>query len=279
VLVVIVVYLFLQSWRATAHPLLAVPVSLSAHSLSSLCSVFRSIPCPCSAWFWLIGLVVDDAIVVVEAVEHNMEKGLSAREASIKAMQDVSGPVIAIALILAAVFIPTAFIPASPVVYISKFAVTICDFRHFLGLQRSYAQPALSALLLKPRKKVRGPLGRFFDWFNQVFGRATDGYITYAKSCHSALYDQLGCARLDRTHRCRDRKETSHLLLAEEDQGYLFISMQLPEAASLQRTGDAAANVEKIIEDTPGWTAWSRSTVSTCLVPPRPRTMRSSSYH
>ncbi len=180
VLVVIVVYLFLQSWRATLIPLLAVPVSLVGTFVVFPLLGFSINTLSLFGMVLAIGLVVDDAIVVVEAVEHNMEKGLSAREASIKAMQDVSGPVIAIALILAAVFIPTAFIPGITGRLYQQFAVTIAISVIFSAFNALTLSPALSALLLKPRKKARGPLGRFFDWFNRMFGRATDGYITYS---------------------------------------------------------------------------------------------------
>jgi len=252
VLVVIVVYLFLQSWRATLIPLLAVPVSLVGTFVVFPLLGFSINTLSLFGLVLAIGLVVDDAIVVVEAVEHNMEKGLSAREASIKAMQDVSGPVIAIALILAAVFIPTAFIPGITGRLYQQFAVTIAISVIFSAFNALTLSPALSALLLKPRKKVRGPLGRFFDWFNQVFGRATDGYITYASLAIRRSTISLAVLALIALIGVAIGRKLPTSFLPEEDQGYLFISMQLPEAASLQRTGDAAANVEKIIEDTPG---------------------------
>ena len=252
VLVVIVVYLFLQSWRATLIPLLAVPVSLVGTFVVFPLLGFSINTLSLFGLVLAIGLVVDDAIVVVEAVEHNMEKGLSAREASIKAMQDVSGPVIAIALILAAVFIPTAFIPGITGRLYQQFAVTIAISVIFSAFNALTLSPALSALLLKPRKKVRGPLGRFFDWFNQVFGRATDGYITYASLAIRRSAISLAVLAVIALIGVAIGRKLPTSFLPEEDQGYLFISMQLPEAASLQRTGDAAANVEKIIEDTPG---------------------------
>jgi len=252
VLVVIVVYLFLQSWRATLIPLLAVPVSLVGTFVVFPLLGFSINTLSLFGLVLAIGLVVDDAIVVVEAVEHNMEKGLSAREASIKAMQEVSGPVIAIALILAAVFIPTAFIPGITGRLYQQFAVTIAISVIFSAFNALTLSPALSALLLKPRKKARGPLGRFFDWFNRMFGRATDGYITYSSlairrsAISLAVLAAIGLIGVA----IGGRLPTS--FLPEEDQGYLFASMQLPQAASLQRTGDAAAKVEKIIQSTPG---------------------------
>src|SRR5262249_47382514 len=118
-----------------------------------------------------------DAIVVVEAVEHNIEHGMTPHDATIKAMEEVSGPVIAIALILAAVFIPTAFVPGITGQLYKQFAVTIAVSVVFSAFNSFTLSPALSAMLLRPRKPTRGPLGAFFRWFNRVFGRATDGYV------------------------------------------------------------------------------------------------------
>ena len=179
ILVIIVVYIFLQGWRATLIPVLAVPVSLVGtfaffpllgFSINTL-SLFGLV--------LAIGLVVDDAIVVVEAVEHHIEQGMSPRDAALKAMEQVSGPVVAIALILAAVFIPTAFIPGITGRLYQQFAVTIAVSVVISAFNALSLSPALSALLLRPRKEARGPLGAFFRWFNRWFGRATDGYVNW----------------------------------------------------------------------------------------------------
>ena len=178
VLVILVVFIFLQGWRATLIPLLAVPVSLVGtfavfpmlgFSINTL-SLFGLV--------LAIGLVVDDAIVVVEAVEHHIEQGLSPKDAALKAMEEVSGPVIAIAIILAAVFVPTAFIPGITGQLYQQFAVTIAISVIFSAFNALSLSPALCALLLKPKKKGTGPLQKFYDWFNRVFGRATDGYVS-----------------------------------------------------------------------------------------------------
>src|SRR5690349_23507941 len=177
ILVILVVFLFLQGWRATLIPLIAVPVSLIGtfavfpilgFSINTL-SLFGLI--------LAIGLVVDDAIVVVEAVEHHIEHGLSPKDATAKAMEEVSGPVIGIALILAAVFVPTAFIPGITGRLYQQFAVTIAVSMLLSAFNALTLSPALSALLLRPRTPARGPLGLFFGWFNKWFGRATDGYV------------------------------------------------------------------------------------------------------
>src|SRR5438034_981042 len=124
-----------------------------------------------------VGLVVDDAIVVVEAVERHIEDGMTAKEAALKAMQEVSGPVMAIAIILTAVFVPTVFIPGITGRLYQQFAVTIAISVLISAFNALTLSPALSALLLRPRKKSTGLLGKFFDWFNRVYGRVTEGYV------------------------------------------------------------------------------------------------------
>ena len=252
VLVIIVVYIFLQGWRATLIPVLAVPVSLVGtfalfpllgFSINTL-SLFGLV--------LAIGLVVDDAIVVVEAVEHHIEQGMSPRDAAFKAMEQVSGPVVAIALILAAVFIPTAFIPGITGRLYQQFAVTIAVSVVISAFNALSLSPALSALLLRPRKEARGPLGAFFRWFNRWFGRATDGYVNWCghlirKAGFSmvlllavALFAGFLGSRLPGG------------FLPEEDQGYFYLNVQLPTAASLERTDDVAKQVEAILKETPG---------------------------
>ena len=172
VLVIIVVFLFLQGWRATLIPLIAVPVSLIGtfaifpmlgFSINTL-SLFGLI--------LAIGLVVDDAIVVVEAVEHNIEHGMSPKEATVKAMEEVTSPVIGIALILASVFVPMAFMGGISGLLNQQFAVTIAISVLISAFNALTLSPALSAMLLRPRKKSKGLLGRFFDWFNRSFRKS-----------------------------------------------------------------------------------------------------------
>jgi hydrophobic/amphiphilic exporter-1 (mainly G- bacteria), HAE1 family len=252
VLVVLVVYLFLQSWRATLIPLLAVPVSLVGtfavfpllgFSINTL-SLFGLV--------LAIGLVVDDAIVVVEAVEHHIENGLSPRDASFKAMEQVASPVIAIALILAAVFIPTAFIPGITGRLYQQFAVTIAISVIFSAFNALTLSPALCALLLKPKKQTKGSLARFFAWFNRVFGRTTDGYVKGSgllirKSGFALIFLVLVAVAAVSLG-----KRLPSAFLPTEDQGYVVIALQLPEAASLERSSQAAANIEKAVLAVPG---------------------------
>src|SRR6202008_3343569 len=176
-LVILVVYVFLQGWRATLIPLLAVPVSLVGTFMVFPLLGFSVNTLSLFGLVLAIGLVVDDAIVVVEAVERHIEEGMSPRDAAFKAMQEVSGPVIAIALILTAVFVPTVFIPGITGRLYQQFAVTIAISVALSAFNALSLSPALSALLLKPRKPSRGPLAMFFGWFNRQFGHAANGYV------------------------------------------------------------------------------------------------------
>ena len=251
-LVMLVVLVFLQGWRAALIPLLAVPVSLIGtfavfpllgFSINTL-SLFGLV--------LAIGLVVDDAIVVVEAVEHHIEEGMSPRDATLKAMEEVSGPVVAIAIILSAVFLPTVFIPGITGRLYQQFAVTIAVSVLISAFNALTLSPALSALLLRPAQKTRGPLGWFFGWFNRAYGRAADGYVGVCgalirKSTFSLVFLGLvavGAGFLGKT--------LPSGFLPEEDQGFLFVNVQLPFAASLDRTVSICKQVEDIALATPG---------------------------
>ncbi|HVP42926.1 MAG TPA: efflux RND transporter permease subunit [Terriglobales bacterium] len=251
-LVLVVVFIFLQGFRTTLIPLLAVPVSLVGtftvfpllgFSINTL-SLFGLV--------LAIGLVVDDAIVVVEAVEHHIEEGMAPRDAAFKAMEEVSGPVVGVALVLSAVFIPTAFIPGITGRMYQQFAVTIAVSVIISAFNALSLSPALSALLLRPRREMRGPLGIFFRGFNRWFARATNGYVG-------------ACGHLIR------KSVLSMLLLAavtgvagligsrlpggfvpDEDQGYLYMNVQLPLAASMQRTAAACNKIDAMLKETPG---------------------------
>ena len=252
VLVILVVYIFLQGWRATLIPLLAVPVSLIATFMVFPLLGFSINTLSLLGLVLAIGLVVDDAIVVVEAVEHHIEEGLSPHDATIKAMEEVSGPVIAIGLILAAVFVPTAFIPGITGQLYKQFAVTIAVSVLFSAFNALTLSPALSAMLLKPKKPARGPLGAFFRWFNKVFGRATDGYVTGCSHLiHKAGFAFLLLALVTVAAGFFGKK-LPQSFLPDEDQGYVYAGLQLPEASSLQRSSEAAREVEKVILDTSG---------------------------
>jgi HAE1 family hydrophobic/amphiphilic exporter-1 len=251
-LVVLVVYVFLQGWRATLIPLLAVPVSLIGAFVLFPVLGFSINTLSLFGLVLAIGLVVDDAIVVVEAVERHIEEGMLPKAAAFQAMQEVSGPVVAIALILAAVFIPTIFIPGITGRLYQQFAVTIAISVLISAFNALSLSPALSALLLKPKKETRGPLGYFFRGFNRVFGNITKGYVSFSgllmrKSFIAVIFLLIACACI-----LPISKKLPPSFLPTEDQGYLFCALQLPDASSLERTSDAAREVEKTLRATPG---------------------------
>lgn len=252
VLVIIVVFIFLQGWRATLIPLIAVPVSLIGtfalfpilgFSINTL-SLFGMV--------LAIGLVVDDAIVVVEAIEMHIEEGLSPRDAAFKAMSQVSGPVIAIALILSAVFIPTVFIPGITGAMYQQFAVTMAVSVIISAFNALSLSPALGALLLRPKKETRGPLGMFFRGFNRFFETATGGYVAICRGLIRKLVISaaLLIAIVVGSGAIASKMPTA--FIPEEDQGYLFGVVQLPRASSLQQTDAAASQIEGILLKTPG---------------------------
>ena len=252
ILVILVVYIFLQGWRATLIPLLAVPVSLIGTFVVFPSLGFSINTLSLFGLVLAIGLVVDDAIVVVEAVEHHIEHGMTPKDAAFKAMEEVSGPVIAIALILAAVFVPTAFIPGITGRLYQQFAITIAISVIFSAFNALSLSPALAALLLRPRKESRGPLGKFFRWFNRVFGRTTDGYVSMCggliRKAGLSMILLLGVTVLAGWFGSR----LPQGFLPDEDQGYVFAGLQLPNAASLQRNDDASTKIEEMIMKTPG---------------------------
>jgi HAE1 family hydrophobic/amphiphilic exporter-1 len=252
ILVILVVFIFLQGFRATLIPALAVPVSLIATFAFFPLLGFSINTIALMGLVLAIGLVVDDAIVVVEAVEHHIEKGLSPKEATRKAMEEVSGPVVAIALVLSAVFLPTIFIPGITGRLFSQFAVTIAISVLISAFNALTLSPALCAMLLKPRKAARGPLGKFYGWFNRVFGKGTNGYV---KGCGFAIR-KLAISILVLvaftvgTGIIGGRVPGG--FLPEEDQGYMYAGVQLPDAASLQRTEATMRELERIVMNTPG---------------------------
>src|ERR1700677_1217939 len=251
VLVIIVVYLFLQGWRATLIPLLAVPVSLVGtfaffplfgFSINTL-SMFGLV--------LAIGLVVDDAIVVVEAVERHIEEGMAPKDAALKAMQEISGPVVGIALVLSAVFIPTAFIPGITGRLYQQFAVTIAISVIISAFNALSLSPALAALLLRPKSPSAGPLRKFFDWFNRAFGRATNGYVSVSRTLIRKSGLAVLALLLFGVVALFFGAKLPSGFLPDEDQGYVYINLQLPNSASLERTAQVAGEIESILGKMP----------------------------
>jgi HAE1 family hydrophobic/amphiphilic exporter-1 len=251
-LVILVVYIFLQGWRATLIPLLAVPVSLVGTFVLFPVFGFSINTLSLFGLVLAIGLVVDDAIVVVEGVERHIEEGMTPKNAALKAMEELSGPVVGIALVLSAVFVPTAFIPGITGRLYQQFAVTIAIAVLLSAFNALTLSPALAALLLKPRAPSRGLLQRFFDGFNRLFERATDGYVRWSavllRKTVVVIVLLVGFALAGVFF--ANRVPSS--FLPDEDQGYAYVNLQLPNGASLERTTAVAADVEKIIMNTPG---------------------------
>ncbi|HEV2963674.1 MAG TPA: multidrug efflux RND transporter permease subunit [Candidatus Angelobacter sp.] len=252
VLVIIVVYIFLQGWRATLIPLLAVPVSLVGTFVLFPLFGFSINTLSLFGLVLAIGLVVDDAIVVVEAVEHHIEEGMSPKDATFKAMEEIAGPVVGIALVLSAVFIPTAFIPGITGRLYQQFAVTIAISVIISAFNALTLSPALSAILLRPRKKSSSLLQKFFDWFNRVFARTTNGYVRVSgaliRKSVVAFAVLIVCGALAAFFGAK----LPSSFLPDEDQGYLYMNLQLPSASSLQRTEATAHQIEEILAKTPG---------------------------
>jgi len=252
VLVLLVVFIFLQNWRATLIPMIAVPVSLIGTFAVFPFLGFSINTLSLFALVLAIGLVVDDAIVVVEAVEHHIEEGMSPREATLKAMEEVSGPVISIALILASVFIPVALVSGIQGRLNKQFAVTIAVSVVISAFNALTLSPALAALMLRPRKAARGPLARFFGTFNRWFEKTTHGYIALSHGLiRKAVIGVLILAGFALVDGIFGRRLPSSFL-PEEDYGYLFLNIQLPPAASLERTEQVSKKVETILKQTEG---------------------------
>ncbi len=251
-LVTLVVFLFLQNWRATLIPMIAVPVSLIGTFALFPALGFSINTLSLFGLVLAIGLVVDDAIVVVEAVQHHIEEGMRPREATLQAMKEVSGPVVGIALVLTSVFIPVAFMTGIQGRLNKQFAVTIAISVLISAFNALSLSPALSALLLRPRKDSRGPLARFFALFNGAFDKFRNAYVGFShgliRKAIVALAVLAGFAVVDGV--VGRRLPTS--FLPDEDYGFVFLNVQLPPAASLERTDAVCRKVEGILGRTDG---------------------------
>jgi len=252
VLVILVVYLFLQDWRATLIPMLAVPVSLVGTFILFPLFGFSINTLSMFGLVLAIGLVVDDAIVVVEGVQRHIEDGLAPKDAARAAMEELSGPVIGIALVLSAVFVPTVFIPGITGRLYQQFALTIAISVILSAFNALTLSPALSALLLRPKKESNGLLRKFFNWFNRVFARATEGYVRLSGGLIRKGALALAVLAIFAIAGIVFARFVPSSFLPDEDMGYVFINMQLPNAASQERTAAASREVEKILSETPG---------------------------
>jgi hydrophobic/amphiphilic exporter-1 (mainly G- bacteria), HAE1 family len=252
ILVLIVVYIFLQSFRATIIPMLTVPVSLLGVFIAFPMLGFSVNTLTMFGLVLAIGIVVDDAIVVVEAVQHHIEHGLSPVDATRKAMQEVSGPVVAIALILCAVFVPVAFMGGVTGRLYQQFAITIAVSVIFSAINALTLSPALSALLLRKPTPGKGPIAwffkkfnAFFDWIIEKYGKIVGGLTR--KATFSMLLLVIVCGGIWLLG-----KFVPGGFIPDEDKGYMFVAIELPEGASLQRSDEVLKQVEEIVVSTKG---------------------------
>jgi HAE1 family hydrophobic/amphiphilic exporter-1 len=252
ILVLVVVYVFLQSFRATIIPMCTVPVSLLGAFIMFPALGFNVNTLTMFGLVLAIGIVVDDAIVVVEAVQHHIEHGKTPVEATRQAMKEVSGPVVAIGLVLCAVFIPVAFMGGVTGQLYSQFALTIAVAVVFSVINALTLSPALSAMLLRKPKPGRGPIAKFFQGFNRSFewlthryGGIVGGLSRKAARSMLLLVVVVGGVWVI-------GKFVPGGFIPDEDKGYVFVAVELPEGASLQRTDEVLKQVEAIVEGTKG---------------------------
>jgi HAE1 family hydrophobic/amphiphilic exporter-1 len=247
-LVIIVVFVFLQNWRATLIPLMTVPVSLVGAFMFFPLLGFSINVLSLLGLVLAIGIVVDDAIVVVEAVMHHIEHGMQPKEATIKAMEEVSGPVIAIGLILAAVFVPVGFMGGITGLLYQQFAITIAISVLLSVVNALTLSPALAAMLLKPTTGKKSFLTPFYNGFNRAFGWSTDRYVSFASILARKMVRSLAFIGILIFATVMLVQRIPGGFVPEEDQGYILVNALLPDAASLERTDAVMRKAEAILE-------------------------------
>ncbi len=250
-LVAFVVFIFLQSWRATLIPLIAVPVSLVGTFAVFPLLGFSVNTLSLFGLVLAIGLVVDDAIVVVEAVERHIEEGLSPKEATLQAMKEVTAPVVSVAVILASVFIPMAFMSGITGRLNKQFALTIAVSVLLSAFNALTLSPALSALLLRPRAETKGVLARLFGGFNRVFERVREKYVGISGFLIRKAVIGVAILAGFLVLAVFTGQRVASGFLTDEDQGFFFLNIQLPDAASLERTDAVCRKVDAILAATP----------------------------
>ncbi|HYS24319.1 MAG TPA: efflux RND transporter permease subunit, partial [Vicinamibacterales bacterium] len=247
-LVIIVVFIFLQNWRATLIPLMTVPVSLVGAFIFFPMLGFSINVLSLLGLVLAIGIVVDDAIVVVEAVMHHIEHGMPPKEATIKAMEEVSGPVVAIGLILIAVFVPVGFMGGITGRLYQQFAITIALSVLLSVVNALTLSPALAGLLLKAPTGKRTLLTPFYNGFNKAFGAGTDAYVSFAAILIRKMFRSLAFIGVLIYVIVVLVRQIPGGFVPEEDQGYIMVNAQLPDAASLGRTDAAMRKAEAVLE-------------------------------
>ena len=252
-LVFLVLFVFLQDWRATLIPAVAIPVSLIGTFAVMGALGFSLNMLTLFGIVLAIGVVVDDAIVVVEATVSHMERGMQAKAAAIKAMSEVSGPVVATTLVLLAVFIPTAFLPGITGQMYRQFALTIATATVFSSINALTMSPALAAILLRPPKEQKGAFARGFD---AMFRRLEGGYLGITKALIRRTVMMMLVFVALAAYTGWEFVRTPTGFIPTEDQGYLLASVQLPDASSLERTKEVLDQIDGILKDAPGIRDW-----------------------
>jgi HAE1 family hydrophobic/amphiphilic exporter-1 len=251
-LVILVVWVFIQDFRATLIPTIAIPVSLVAAFILFPMLGFTVNVLSLLGLVLAIGIVVDDAIVVVEAVQVNIEKGMNPREATVHAMKEVTAPVIATTLVLIAVFVPVAAMGGITGRLYQQFAITIAVSVAFSSVNALTLSPALCSILLRKAQPQKGPLGKFFGGFNKTFDRTSEKYMSFTNVVTRKIQRGLVFIGIVIVALLIFGKLVPGGFIPEEDQGYLFVNYQLPNAASLQRSDEVARQIEEIVDQTEG---------------------------
>ncbi len=252
VLVILVVFIFLQNVRATIIPVITIPVSLVGTFIFFPLLGFSVNTLSMFGLVLAIGIVVDDAIVVVEAVIHHLEHGMAPKEATFQAMKEVSGPVVGIAMILSAVFVPVALLGGLVGSMYKQFALTIAISVLLSAFNALSLTPALCALMLKPPRPMRGPLGVFFRGFNKVFDVTTNGYVNTSRLLVRRGILTIGIVALVSLGAGLFARQLPAGFIPDEDQGIMGVNVQLPPGASLARTSAVLKKVEEILAKTEG---------------------------
>ena len=246
-LVILVVFIFIQDWRATLIPTIAIPVSLVGAFILFPLLGFTINVLSLLGLVLAIGIVVDDAIVVVEAVQVNIGKGMNSKDATVQAMKEVTAPVIATTLVLVAVFIPVATMGGITGRLYQQFAITIAVSVCFSSLNALTLSPALCSLLLREPTKIKGPLGWFFDKFNSGFDKSTNSYMSFTNVVTRKITRSIIFILILSGSIFFIAQQVPGGFIPEEDQGYLFVNAQLPNAASLQRSNEVSKQIEAIL--------------------------------
>ncbi len=251
ILVVLVIFVFLQDWRTTIIPTIAIPVSLIGTCAALLVLGFQINTLTLFGFVLAIGIVVDDAIIVVEAVAVKLEQGMRPLDAAVEAMQELTGAIVATSLVLMAVFIPVAFIPGTTGIVFRQFALTVACSIAISAFNALTFSPSIAAILMRPAQPGRGPLGWFFGKFNQGFGWFTRRYVGFVSHLTHVVPIVIGLFIVGLLATGFMYKAVPTGFIPEEDQGYFFVIAQAPDGVSLQYTESVMTRVAKEVAALP----------------------------